>query len=92
MFRILVHGGLTAALTLSAAVAVTATPAAAAARSFANCTALNGTYRHGVARSGARDKVRGSTKPVTNFKVSTALYNANKRMDRDGDGVACEKR
>ncbi|HWS39135.1 MAG TPA: excalibur calcium-binding domain-containing protein [Actinoplanes sp.] len=69
-----------------------ASPADAAPKKFKNCTALNKTYKHGVARKGAKDKVRGSTRPVTNFKVSTALYNANKKMDRDKDGVACEKR
>ncbi|GIE77391.1 hypothetical protein Aph02nite_33410 [Actinoplanes philippinensis] len=67
-------------------------PAEAAAKKYKNCTELNKTYKHGVGRKGAKDKVRGSTKPVTNFKVSTALYNANKKMDRDKDGVACEKR
>jgi len=45
-----------------------------------------------VGKKGARDKVSGSTKPVTNFKVDNALYAANKKSDRDGDGVACEKR
>jgi hypothetical protein len=62
---------------------------AATARKFKNCTALHKVYPHGVAKSGARDHV-SSGKPVTNFKVSTALYNANKGLDRDKDGVACE--
>jgi len=34
--------------------------------------------------------------PVTNFKHSTKVYKlavrANKDLDRDGDGIACEKR
>lgn len=63
-----------------------------AARVFANCTALNKVYRHGVGRKGARDRVSGSSRPVTNFAVNTAVYNANKKSDRDKDGVACEKR
>ncbi len=63
-----------------------------AARSFANCTALNKVYPHGVGKPGARDHVSGSTQPVTNFKVSRPLYRANKGMDRDGDKIACEKR
>ncbi len=62
-----------------------------AAKTYKNCTALNKKYPHGVGRKGARDRVRGRTKPVRNFKVSTALYNANKKSDRDKDGVACEK-
>jgi hypothetical protein len=57
---------------------------------FANCTAMHHTYKHGVGRSGARDHVRGSTKPVTDFYVSTTIYDANKSLDRDHDGVACE--
>jgi hypothetical protein len=72
-----------------------AAPADAApkARTYASCNALNKVYKHGVARKGARDKVRGSTKPVTTFTVSTVVYNANKaRLDRDKDGIACEKR
>jgi Excalibur calcium-binding domain len=72
----------------------TAQPSAptAAARVFANCTAMNKVYPHGVGRKGAKDRVSGSTKPVTTFAVNTAVYNANKKSDRDKDGVACEKR
>lgn len=69
-----------------------ALPAEAKAKTYKNCTALNKDYRHGVGKPGARDKVSGKTKPVTNFKKSTALYNANKKSDRDKDGIACEKR
>jgi hypothetical protein len=61
-------------------------------KAYKNCTALNAAYPHGVGRVGASDKVSGSTKPVTDFIVSTALYNANTKSDRDKDGVACEKR
>ena len=64
----------------------------AGARVFANCDALHRTYPHGVGRKGARDHVSGRSKPVTNFAVSTAVYNANRKSDRDNDGVACEKR
>lgn len=64
----------------------------AGAKVFANCTAMNKTYKHGVGKKGARDVVSGKTKPVTNFKVDNALYAANKKSDRDKDGVACEKR
>jgi uncharacterized membrane protein len=61
------------------------------AKHFQNCTLMHKVYPHGVARAGARDHVRGRTTPVTRFKVSTALYNANKGSDRDKDGVACEQ-
>ena len=61
------------------------------AKKYKNCTQLNKKYKHGVGRKGARDKVSGRTKPVRNFKVSTAIYNANRHSDRDKDGIACEK-
>jgi hypothetical protein len=61
------------------------------AKTFKNCTALNKKYPHGVGRSkSVRDHTSGV--PVTNFKVSKALYKANKKSDRDKDGIACEKR
>lgn len=60
--------------------------------SYENCTALNGDYPHGVGLPGARDRTRSGTSPVTTFKVSTRLYNANADKDRDGDGIACENR
>jgi hypothetical protein len=82
-----------AATLVVSSIAVVASPADAAARKFVNCTALHKVYKHGVARKGAKDKVSGHTKPVTNFAVNTAVYNANKKkLDRDKDGVACEKR
>ncbi|UWZ43503.1 excalibur calcium-binding domain-containing protein [Dactylosporangium matsuzakiense] len=78
--------GLTAALPATQALA--ATPA----KRYVNCTALQHDYPHGVARSGATDRVKGRTKPVTSFTVNPAAYNLNKRLDGDGDGVACERR
>ncbi|RLP77372.1 hypothetical protein D9V32_02675 [Mycetocola tolaasinivorans] len=65
---------------------------AAKAKTYANCAALNKVYPHGVGRSGAVDRVSGKSKPVTNFTRNTAVYNANTKLDRDKDGVACEKR
>jgi len=61
-------------------------------KTYANCTALNKDYKHGVGKTGAKDKVSGSGKKVTNFKVSTKVYNQNKKSDRDKDGIACEKK
>jgi hypothetical protein len=65
---------------------------AVTSKSYSNCTALHRSYPHGVGRAGARDHVRGSTAPVTNFTRSTRIYNQNRSMDRDGDSVACEQR
>lgn len=73
---------------------------AAAPRSYKNCTELNKVYPHGVGKSGARDRTSG--RPVTNFRVDNTVYSyndggSNRRpgeydLDRDNDGIACEKR
>ena len=73
-----------------ALVVVTADAAVAGAKTFKNCTALNKVYPHGVGLPNAKDKTSGT--PVTTFKRSKPLYVANKKSDRDKDGVACEKR
>ncbi len=93
----------TAAVTTALTVSPMATSHADAATKvvhFKNCTALNKVYPHGVGKPGAKD--HSSSKPVTNFKVDKALYQANDGprntktgeydLDRDNDGVACEKR
>jgi hypothetical protein len=71
----------------------------ASPRSYKNCKALNNVYPHGVGRKGARD--RTSDKRVRNFKVSNKVYAYNdgkaprhrgeRDLDRDNDGIACEK-
>ena len=74
------------------------TPLAAAAGAVSapwkNCTTVNKRYLHGVGKAGARDKTSGT--PVTNFKRSNFLYRTamryNRGLDRDKDGIACEKR
>ena len=68
---------------------------------YKNCTALNKVYPHGVGKSGAKDKTASSSKPVTNFTKDSKTYSyndgpRNKKtgeydLDRDNDGVACEK-
>lgn len=78
-----------------AAAAQTATPTRATAvapKKYANCTALNKVYKHGVAKSkSVKDRTSGT--PVTTFTVNLAVYNLNYRaLDRDKDGIACEKR
>ena len=71
--------------------AATAASAQAPMLRYSNCTALNRVYPHGVGRYGARDHSR-SGDPVTNFRRSTRLYLQNRGLDRDKDGVACEKK
>lgn len=60
----------------------------AAAKKFKNCTELNKIYPGGVALPGAIN-AGGATKKEP--KYDKALYTANKKSDRDGDGIACEK-
>jgi hypothetical protein len=60
----------------------------AAAKVFKNCTELNKVYPGGVALPGAVN-AGGATKKEP--KYDKALYNANKKSDRDKDGIACEK-
>jgi len=60
----------------------------AAAKVFKNFTELNKVYPGGVALPGAVN-FGGKTKKEP--KYDKALYNANKKSDRDKDGIACEK-
>ena len=78
---------LTIALSLGLVIGVSQT-SYAAAKKFKNCTELNKVYPGGVALPGAVNK-GGATKKEP--KYDKALYTANKKSDRDGDGIACEK-
>ena len=60
----------------------------AAVKVFKNCTELNKVYPGGVALPGAVNS-GGVTKKEP--KYDKALFNANKKSDRDKDGIACEK-
>jgi hypothetical protein len=76
-------------LSLSILLSLTAVPNVnAAAKVFKNCTELNMKYPGGVALPGAVNK-GGATKLEP--KYSKKLYKANKKSDRDKDGIACEK-
>lgn len=63
-------------------------------RLYKNCTNFHRRYPLGVGRRGARDKTSGT--PVTTFLRSTLIYRRamryNDDLDRDKDGIACEKR
>ena len=70
-------------------IAVSAVPSSqAAAKVFKNCTELNKVDPGGVALPGAINS-GGVTKKEP--KYDKALYRANKKSDRDKDGIACEK-
>jgi hypothetical protein len=83
---------LAAVTTVWASAAPAAAPQAVPAL-WKNCTHVNKRYPHGVGKVGARDKTSGT--PVTTFKRSTFLYRTamryNRALDRDKDGIACEK-
>ena len=92
--------GIALCLTLSAGVAPAAAAAPALAVSgkaavtvFKNCTALNAKYPGGVAKAGVKyNLVNGKKKAFKKRPTfSTALYAANKKSDRDKDGIACER-
>lgn len=89
-----VHTRIAAICIAGMALTTIAVVPAAAATSYANCTALHRTYPHGVGRLHAHDHTTGT--PVTSFKHSTRLYRKamrhNDDLDRDGDGIACEAR
>jgi hypothetical protein len=82
-----------AALVLMAPVSSALATVVAAPPLYKNCTNLNKKYPHGLGKLGARDHTSGT--PVTNFKRSTRLYKLamsyNRGLDRDKDGIACEK-
>jgi hypothetical protein len=63
----------------------------ASVRHFANCTAMHTVYKGGVSRKGAVDHRSNGGHAKYRPYVSTPLYNANRSMDRDHDGIACEK-
>jgi Excalibur calcium-binding domain len=81
-----------------AALAVLGASASAARDSipykWKNCTIVNKRFPHGVGKLLAHDRTSGV--PVTNFRRSTRLYGTamhyNRGLDRDKDGIACEKR
>jgi hypothetical protein len=82
----------------AARTSVTTSRPAPTPKAYPNCTALNSVYPHGVGRSGAKD--HSSSTPVTNFYVSNTVYAMNDGrdqargqydLDRDNDGIACER-
>ena len=89
-------GVVVATLAISSSSLLLTVPAADASATgiYKNCTALNGKWTHGVGRNDAKDKTSGT--PVKNFFHSTKQYKKamsnNKGLDRDKDGIACEKK
>jgi hypothetical protein len=76
---------------ITAAVPAQGAQHATSAATARNCATLNKKYPHGVGRPGAHDKTKSRSGPVTNFTRNKAAYLKNKSLDRDHDGIACEK-
>jgi hypothetical protein len=74
---------------IAVGISLTLTPSSqSAVKVFKNCTELNRVYPGGVALPGAINSGGTAKKePIYN----KALYMANKKSDRDKDGIACEK-
>ena len=69
---------------------------AADATKYKNCTALNKVYPGGISMTGAVDMTKKNgklipAKPKKGAVIDDAVYGANKKLDRDKDGIACEK-
>jgi hypothetical protein len=84
-----------AAAALAASTLTLAVPASAHTTGIHdNCTNLNKKWPHGVGRANAVDKTSGVK--VRNFYHDTTAYRTadshNGSLDRDNDGIACEKR
>jgi hypothetical protein len=72
-----------------AGAAVLASQATTAVPRFKNC-AMHRKYGNGVRRVDARDHTSG-TPSMRTFLRNDKLYAANRALDRDKDGVACEQ-
>ena len=93
MFKRTVRLIVTVALTTTGLTTAGSPADAAAVATYKNCADLNTVFKHGVGLKGAKDKVATGVKPVTNYAVNIDVYTANmKRLDRDKDGIACEKK
>jgi len=61
---------------------------------FKNCSAVNAKFPGGVAnKSSAQNKNKKGelVQSTQSFVVDKKIYNANKGLDRDKDGIICEK-
>jgi hypothetical protein len=94
-FRVL--GILTAgALLAPTALLATASSSEAAASGtyYSSCTKLAQVYPHGVAKgyAAAMTQVRqGHGRPAYGLKARSVYWTNHTRLDRDGDGTACER-
>ncbi|MDW0108820.1 excalibur calcium-binding domain-containing protein [Sporosarcina aquimarina] len=69
--------------------AIPAQPADAAPAKFKNCKMLNQTYKGGVAMNSKVRNKGGKTKYAPT--VNPTIYKTHTTLDRDKDGIACER-
>ncbi|MCH5584573.1 excalibur calcium-binding domain-containing protein [Shimazuella sp. AN120528] len=81
--------GLAFGLIITFSASTTLVDAKTTVKVYKNCTELNKIYKGGVARYSFTKNKGGKTyyKPY----VSKVIYDANKRLDRDKDLIACER-
>lgn len=89
MFRKTFLWGMSIVLLGGVMFSVSDASAASQAKKFRNCSELNRVYKGGVAQAPGVKNKGGKTKYAP--FVSKALYDANKKLDRDKDRIACEK-
>ena len=77
-------------LTLTLLLLALLAPSVTYAQSFKNCTEVRKVYPWGVARSKAL-AMKQKNYPTNNPHISASIYGSIQKMDRDKDGVACEK-
>ena len=90
-------GVASAATPQAGATSTSVSQAAKTPKKFKNCTAMNRVFKGGVAKkksaknmktvNGKKVKANSKYKP----KVSAKWYRLNKGLDRDKDGIACER-
>jgi hypothetical protein len=56
---------------------------------YKNCSALNKVYSGGVSKSSTSTNKGSKTKQRPT--VNASVYNLNKSLDRDKDGISCER-
>jgi hypothetical protein len=76
---------------LIAAAAIALPPALPKVPIYRTCAQMHRTYPHGVGMPRSLDRRPGGKRFRGRWAVSLPIYSANARLDRDHDGVSCER-
>lgn len=90
----LVAAAALASFVAPAGIVVTATTADAATLYYSSCAKLSARWGHGVAKSyaaGTRQVRQGYGRPASGDLARKVYWKNQSRLDRDGDGTACER-